>query len=93
MQLNENRKTEIPCFICSHVYNKTKPILLVCKEDGDWQFLCGEDHDVEEIPKLVGLNHIIESDNTISEILNLKNNFEAERKVVGGKWKMRKSAH
>jgi len=79
---------EIPAYVCSHIFDNTKPVLLVAKEDGDWQFLCGEEHD--EIPIVVGINHIIERDNTLVDILNLKDNHEAERKKVGGKWKINK---
>jgi len=26
-------------FICPHVFEDTRPILYVCREDGDWQFI------------------------------------------------------
>jgi hypothetical protein len=63
-------------------------VLLVIKEEGDWQFLCGGEHDFEEIPQVVGFNHIIERDTTLKEILSLKDNNEAERDEIGGIWRI-----
>ena len=32
---------EIPVYVCSHVFENVRPILLVVREGGDWQCLCG----------------------------------------------------
>ncbi len=77
---------EIPVYVCSHIFENTRPILLVCKENEEWQFLCGGEHEREEIPRVVGLNHMLERDNTLSEIMGLENDSEAERQEVGGTW-------
>ena len=81
-------KKEIPAYVCSHVFEGVLPILLVCKEDDEWQFLCGGEHDLNEHPRVVGLNHILERDKSLLEVMNLENNQEAERNKVGGKWEV-----
>jgi len=79
-------RDNLAVFICSHVFENTKPTLLVCHEGGDWQFLCGGAHDVDDKPKVVGIGHLLERDPTLHEISNLPIDFEAERKEVGGEW-------
>ncbi len=81
---------EIPAYVCSHVFEGSKPVLLVCKEDGDWQFLCGEEHDQEEIPRVIGINHILYKDASLNELMDLDDNWEAERCTIESKWIRRK---
>ena len=81
---------EYVAYVCSHVFENTRPILLVSKEGGDWQCLCGEQHEENEIPKVVGLNHLIERDPTLAELLSLPNDWEAERESVGKAWRKTK---
>lgn len=80
-------KKELPAYICSHVFENTRPVMLVCKEDGDWQFLCGGEHDEDEIPRVVGINHLLDRDKTLYEVMDLEDGWEAEREEVGGEWK------
>ena len=76
---------ETPAYICSHVFKNSQPILLVCREGGDWQFLCGGSHD-NETPKVVGINHLFERDPTLLEVRDLPMDWEAEREAVGSPW-------
>jgi hypothetical protein len=78
---------ETQAFVCSHVFHDTRPILLVAREDGDWMFLCGDLHDEGEEYHLVGMNHLIERDLAINEVLLLPDGFEAERPSVGADWR------
>ena len=79
--------TEIPAFVCSHVFEKRRPVLLVMRADGDWQFLCGEeDHDMAEIPHAVGLNHLVDDDARLEQVLDLLAGWEAERAAVDSSW-------
>lgn len=78
---------ETPAFVCSHVFKKIKPVLLVSRVDGDWQFLCGGNHEDDELPHVVGLNHLIEQDPTLAELYDLPVNWEAERNNVGSPWR------
>lgn len=76
-----------PSYICEHVFRAERPILLVSREDGDWMFMCGSgDHYDSELPRVVGLSHIIERDAALLEILDLLDNWEAERKDVHSPW-------
>lgn len=77
-------------YVCSHVFENTRPVLLVCKDGGDWQFLCGGDHDEKEIPHVVGINHILQRDQSLLDVLNLEDDWEAERLSVGGDWVRKK---
>jgi hypothetical protein len=77
---------ETPAFVCEHVFRKDAPVLLVSKEDGDWQFLCGGEHQMEDKPLVVGLRHLIEMDRTLTELLDLPNDWEAERSNIQEPW-------
>ncbi len=75
-----------PCFLCSHIFENTRPILYVSKSDGDWQFLCGQDDHEGEIPRVVGANHIFERDKSLSELENLLDDYEANRDDIYSEW-------
>jgi hypothetical protein len=77
-------------FICSHIFDASRPVLLVVREDGDWCLMCGEGHDFDrDQPKVVGIGHLLERDPTISQVLDLQDGFEAERRRVGEPWERR----
>jgi hypothetical protein len=80
---------ETPAFVCSHIFEKKRPVLLVCRADGDWQFLCGGDHADEETPRMVGLNHLLDADLSLNSILDLPADWEAKRTLQGSDWKRR----
>jgi hypothetical protein len=80
---------EAPAFVCSHVFEGHRSILLVSRAEGDWQFICGGAHDEADVPRVVGLNHLIEDDPSLSEILDLPSDWEAERETQGGRWQRR----
>lgn len=77
---------ERAAFVCRHVFEGSRPIRLVAHEEGDWQFLCGEEHEAGEGPRVVGLNHLVERDPSLVEILELHQGWEAERHDVGTPW-------
>ena len=72
-------------YVCSHVFENTRQILYVCRADGDWQFLCGDD-DHDDDCHLVGVGHLIKRDSTLNELADLKPAWEAERKEVSASW-------
>lgn len=84
--MNKFNPANLPVFICSHIYQNTKPVLLVSHEDGDWQFLCGEGHDKNEKPKVVCVSHLVERDPTLNEIADIPEDYEAERSHLGADW-------
>lgn len=75
-----------PAYVCSHVFDNSKPVLLVCKEGGDWQFLCGGNHEEEETPRVIGIAHILERDKSLYQIMDLNDNWEAERLSSSDNW-------
>jgi hypothetical protein len=82
-------KMETRAFICQHVFDDVRPVMLVCRSDGDWQLVCGSSHEEGEGPRLVGLNHLLDRDPTLNEIVDLPDEWEAERSEVGGAWTRR----
>jgi hypothetical protein len=62
----------------------------VSREDGDWQCLCGDEHETGEIPKVVGLNHLLARDPTLSAVKNLPEGWIAERASVNSPWLRKK---
>jgi hypothetical protein len=79
-------KTEVAAFVCSHIFDGTHPVLLVSTEDGDWQCLCGGLHDETEVPRVIGLNHLLDRDPTLREVLDLPAGCIAERPALGAPW-------
>jgi len=59
-------------FICSHVFDKARPILLIVHEDRDWSFMCGKsDHGGAEDCHVVGVGHLVNRDPSIDECADL----------------------
>ena len=74
-------------YVCIHIFNNTKPVLFVTRDDSDWSFLCGEGHeDIAENCRVVGIGHILERDPTLLALLDLPPGWEAERKSAGDAW-------
>jgi hypothetical protein len=43
-----------------HVFEHERPVLLVLRSQGDWQFLCGDTHPAGAASgRVVGLSHVI----------------------------------
>jgi hypothetical protein len=77
--------SHLAVYLCSHVFAATRPILLVVRDGGDWQFLCGSGHP-GETPRVVGLQHVLDSDRTLLELHNLPDDWEAERESIRQPW-------
>lgn len=66
-----------------------KPILrVVHEEDGDWQFLTGDQ--LPEDIRIVALGQIVSRDLTLNEVFNLSYGEEAVRDKVGAPWRRSK---
>lgn len=74
-------------FVCAHVFAASRPILLVSRAGGDWQFLCGDAHPGGSEPRVIGIGHLLDRDPTLLELDSLPENWEAERNAVGGTWR------
>lgn len=74
-------------YVCSHVFNASKPILFVSRPDGDWCFLCGAAHpNGASAFRVVGIGHLIEIDPSLEKLADLPPDWDAERKAVGKRW-------
>lgn len=74
-------------YVCIHVFENSRPVLLVSRPEGDWCFLCGSGHDNDASAyKVVGIGHILDGDTTLSGLVDLAPNWEAEREAVGEDW-------
>ncbi|MBU2714106.1 hypothetical protein [Zooshikella harenae] len=72
-------KSNLGVFVCPHVFQKTRPILLVIHEDGEWQCLCGYgDHTSE--------GHLVERDPSLNQLSDLPDGWEAERESPENTW-------
>ncbi len=69
-----------------YILEEGEPILYVIRdEDGDWQFLDGQDI-TEADAIVVSLGQIIERDNSIKELLDMPKETEAKRKDTNNPW-------
>jgi hypothetical protein len=86
----ENKKTvefHQKAYVCIHVFENVRPVLLVSRMDGDWCFLCGQDHPEDaSYYRVVGIGHVLSHYPDLNEVMNLRPNEEAERSHVGEPW-------
>jgi hypothetical protein len=79
------------CFVCSHVLNRERPVLLVTHDDDGeyeyWQFLCGEtDHDDAQI-KITSMKKATEIDPSVNDLHDMPVGVRADRKSIKDPWK------
>ena len=78
---------ETKCYVCTHVLNRSRPVLYVSRPDGDWCMLCGAEHPEDaNAYRVVGIGHVLDEDPAIAEVLDLAPNQEAERAAVREVW-------
>lgn len=74
-------------YVCIHVFEGVKPVLLVSRPEGDWCFLCGDEHpDDASSCRVVGLGHIVSRDPSLEALLDLPPDWEMEREASGSPW-------
>ena len=74
-------------YVCIHVFENTSQVLLVSRPEGDWCFLCGGGHDNDASAyRVVGIGHILNRDPSLSGLVDLAPNWEAEREGVDKDW-------
>lgn len=61
------------------------------KEDGMWQFLCSEDHILEDV-RLISLAEAFQIDESINQVADLPRGFVMERTEAKGRWKVYSSS-
>jgi len=84
-KVNKLGPDNLGVFVCPHVFDNTRPILYVCRADGDWQFPCGgTDHNVKG--HVVGVEHLTERDSTLNDLKTLRPEWQAERENIDSSW-------
>ena len=80
-------ESHLKAYVCTHVFDGSRPVTLVSRPDGDWCFLCGGEHDDEASSyRVVGIGHLFDSDPSLEEISDLPPDWEAERDGPDGRW-------
>jgi hypothetical protein len=76
------------CIVCSHVLTKQRPILFAShdKDDGTWQFLCGQGDHTESDAKLISLKQATGIDPSINALKLLPLGFGAAREGIKQPW-------
>ncbi len=83
----EEARPEQKSYICTHVFERSRPVLYVTRPEGDWCLLCGDEHpNSASAYRVAGINHVLAHDPSVREVLDLNVDEEAERTVVGGPW-------
>jgi hypothetical protein len=83
-RFNEPKNTA--CFTCDHVLSG-KPILYVSHDqEGDWQFLCGQNNHTEANAKIISLKEASELDPSINNLFEMPLGVGAERDSIQDKW-------
>lgn len=74
-------------YVCIHVFEKTEPVRLIARPDGDWCFVCGGEHDQDASAyRVVGIGHVLEDDPSLRSEMDLEPGWESERKEPGSPW-------
>jgi len=76
----------VAALVCSHVFADSLPILFVARRTGRYQFQCGVQHPSDEVPKLVGIDHLLKRGPTLSVLLKTGGDWFAERTAAGEDW-------
>ena len=70
-----------------HIFHRERAVLLVGRQDGDWQFVCGSmDHSYPAEPYHVSVGALLDFDPTLDEIADLPIEWEAERRDTKLPW-------
>ncbi len=84
---------ETACIVCQHVLDGKNPITFIShdKEDRMWQFLCSEDHILEDV-RLISQAEAFQIDESIGQVADLPRGFVIERTEAKGRWKVYSSS-
>jgi hypothetical protein len=74
-------------YCCGHIFRRERQVLLVSRDDGDWQFLCGDtDHPDPDEPYHVSFGVLLDYDPTLEAVSDLATDCEAERQSKDDQW-------
>lgn len=78
----------LKAYVCIHIYEGERPVLLVSRPDGDWCFLCGDGHDpAAQDFRVVGIEHVLARDPSLTSVPDLPPGWEAERTDPTAVWR------
>ena len=74
-------------FVSRTVHEALEPIRVVMHfQDGDWSFLDGEGPYDSDSMVLVHLEHVLERDPNVVDLMDLPRGFEAYRETIDQRW-------
>jgi hypothetical protein len=76
---------DIPAFVCSHVFLRNRPVLLVSHDNG-WSFLCGGGHSEKEKVQSIRIKDLVALDPSLENVVDLPEFWAAERKSSDEPW-------
>jgi hypothetical protein len=77
--------SEFGVFTTRHVLDGAPVVRVYHDLDGDWQFHALIEATIED-GRLVGVDHLISDDPTLSEVLEIEAGYFASRGFIGDKW-------
>jgi hypothetical protein len=89
LAMNQTNEIEsrLRAYVCVHVCDYVRPVLLVTRAGGPWCFLCGDLHPQDASSyRVVGIGHLFERDPSLVELKDLPIDWEAERQDVKSPW-------
>jgi Domain of unknown function (DUF4262) len=73
-------------YVCAHVLARA-PILYVAHDaEGDWQFLCGQQHDNPDSVRMLCLEEVVAADPDLNKLAKLDKGLQATRQQIGAEW-------
>ena len=79
-------KPNTAVFTCVHVLNKERPILHITHdENGDWQFLCGDNHREDEA-RIISLAEAYDIDKSVGKLAKMEYGSCADREDGNSDW-------
>ncbi len=83
-RFDEDRHLRV--FVCRHIADGAPVLYVFHDTDDDWQFLCGQDHEADELPLVWCLEHVLARDPGLNELAGLCHNHVAERTGREAPW-------
>lgn len=75
------------CFPCVHVLHRERPVRHIYRDGSDWMFTCGEgDHSVLADWAYAHTIHLLEADDSIRQLADLRPDGQAARYNTRSAW-------
>jgi hypothetical protein len=75
-------------YACIHVFSTTRPVLYVCRQDGDLVLTCGgRDHEQSADDwKVIHSGHLVDLDPSLAGAVTVANGEQVERTAIDKPW-------